>query len=214
MKDNILHIFKKCSFEELNDKNFKELILDNLPKDFIYKYDYGASKLVIFPDNEEGYVIKIPFSGYFDCEYEEFYYFANANNDGNRCWDYCFTELLIYHSAKSNDVNQILAKPHLIGTVKNYPIYIQEKAETYEIAKKKSEKRNSIQSTDKIYSICQERNYAKFNLDWITDVYNYYGDKQFNKIMNFIAPIGDLHDANIGYIGSRPVILDYSDFMS
>ena len=131
-KDDILNIFKNCFFENLNDKNFKENILDNLPSDFNYEYHYGASKLVIIPKYENKYVIKIPFSGYFDYVYDEFYFFSNANEDEDKCWDYCLTELLIYRRAKKEKINQIFAKSRLIGTINDYPIYIQEKAKTYD----------------------------------------------------------------------------------
>lgn len=215
-KDNILDIFKDCSFEDLTDQNFKELILENLPLDFNYDYCYGASKLVILPTHEDHYVIKIPFSGYiFEDNFDSvFCNFSGANWDSKRCWDYCFTELLMYHYAKREGINKVFAKIHLVGTVNKHPIYIQEKAVTYEARDDIEKKHLYTASLSEVCELCYERGYKIFNLEWITDAYNYYGDKQFHKIMIFISSIGDLHEANIGYIGSRPVLIDYSDFMS
>lgn len=211
MFQEILDIFKNCSFEDLNDKNYKKLILNNLPSTFEYTYAYGASKLVIIPKQETDYVIKIPFEGY--VEHNEFYSFTNANWDNYRNWDYCLTEVLNYHCAKKNKVERVLAKTRLIGEVNNHPIYIQERAMTYEDAEE-DKVINDIRSTSRTHKICSKKHYKIFNLDWITDVYNYYGKRRFDKIMSFVETIGDLHDDNIGYIGSRPVLVDYSDFMS
>ena len=210
-RDDILDIFKYCTFECLNEGNYEDLILQNLPINFNYSYTYGASKLVIIPKDEK-YVIKIPFEGY--TEDGEFYNFGNANWDVHRFWDYCLTEVLTYNNAKNNKVEKILAKTKLIGEVEPYhPIYVQERAVTYENIEDDKVINNDFLMS-KVRKICFTKKYRAFNLDWITDIYNYYGEKNFDKIMQFITSIGDLHDDNVGYIGSRPVILDYSDFLS
>ena len=120
--------------------------------------------------------------------------------------------MLLYHNAEKRGVNKILAKPHFIGTVHDHPIYIQEKAITYSSIGRGSIK--SDQSISDVITLCSSKNYKIPNPDWTTDVYNFYGNNQFDKIMSFISNIDDLHDDNIGYINSRPVIFDYSDFMN
>jgi lantibiotic modifying enzyme len=61
----------------------------------------------------------------------------------------------------------------------------------------------------------EEHCFRCFDPEWLADAFEYYGLKTFNKLMNFIYEynITDLHTDNIGYIGTRPVILDFSDFL-
>ena len=53
-----------------------------------------------------------------------------------------------------------------------------------------------------------------FNRVWLSDALDYFGEKIFYGLLSFLDDysIGDLHDANIGYIGMRPVLVDYSSF--
>ena len=55
-----------------------------------------------------------------------------------------------------------------------------------------------------------------FNMEWLSDAFHFYGEKIFHKLLEFIRTVGinDLHDGNIGYIGNRPVLVDYSSFDS
>jgi hypothetical protein len=61
---------------------------------------------------------------------------------------------------------------------------------------------------------CTKEGYIDFNLTWMADAYDYYGEEYFKKLMNFLKSEGiyDLHGGNIGYINSRPVIFDFSDY--
>ena len=67
---------------------------------------------------------------------------------------------------------------------------------------------------EKVRSLCSSNNYDCFNTIWLSDVFNFFGEQLFYKLMNFIADcdIRDLHNGNIGYIGMRPVLVDYSSF--
>lgn len=218
---NILDLLEYCIFDgELTEENFEWKIIDNLPKDFSYDYFHGVSKCVIIPKGAE-YVIKIPFTGaeeedeYWDDELEEYV------NEGRRYWDYeysrfgegwnyCEAEVILYHKAKSQNIEKILCKPRFIGKVGGHPIYIQERAKCFCFC---SNKIYTIDRTSKTTKKCKEKGYIEFNLTWQTDVLEYYGSKTFDKIMKFLNDeyiTDDLHDANIGYIGNRPVILDYS----
>ena len=212
----ILNLFKDCDFSlGISYDNFEDELIECLPDDFIFTYNYGVSKAVIIPKGEN-FVIKIPFRGQgFDCENE----FENANGDYLRCWDYCFTELLYYHSAKKNHVAEILAKPRFIGFVNNYPIYTQQRVQTFynrygdcASCKYDKESKQAKKMIETINSSCENNDMVPFNMKWMMDILAYYGEKKFNNIMAFIRDIGDLHDENIGYIDDRPVILDYADW--
>lgn len=218
--NNILNLFEKCDFREgITEMNYHTNIIQHLPKDFYFKYEFGVSKLVIIPIDED-FVIKIPFIGEYDYDRCETVNFACANNDDKKCWDYCFTEVLYYHEAKKYKAAEILAKSRYIGTVQNYPIYIQQKVETY--YSHFCNGNNNSNSDDvfepkemdlkekTFYSKCSEKNIDVFNIKWMMDVFDYYGEKKFDKIMKFVSLLNDLHNNNIGYIGTRPIILDYA----
>lgn len=212
--NNILNLFEKCDFREgITEDNYYINIIQYLPKDFNFKYGYGVSKLVIIPE-DENFVIKIPFIG--DCDEETgiIYNYKYANKDKERCWDYCFTEMLYYNIAKKNRVAEILAKTRYIGKIQEYPIYTQQKVETYYSRYKcKIDISNSKETKIKektIYSKCSKKNIDIFNIKWIMDVFDYYGENKFDKIIDFVNELQDLHNGNIGYIGNRPIILDYA----
>lgn len=210
-RDNLLDIFKECDFSgKLTSDNFEERIIDNLPENFSHRYFFGASKVCIIPEGAD-YVLKIPFnSTWYDAdeEYSDFHY---ATSDYNRNWDYCFAEVLCYNEAKREKVHKMFCKARLLGCVDDYPIYIQERAVTYYDL-------NGEDTTDartpNTRRYCHDRGFSCFNPIWIADALEYYGQKTFNKMMSFIKSyhIGDLHDDNIGYIGRKPVLIDYSDF--
>ena len=221
---NILDLLEYCIFDgELTEENFEWKIIDNLPKDFSYDYFHGVSKCVIIPKGAE-YVIKIPFTGgesddydYYDEETdsyvnEEPHYWDFEYAHGDSGWDYCQVELILWKKARRKRIEKILCKPRLIGFINNHPIYIQERAVSLCLTPTKY---YSKERTSKTSKICEEKSYPNFNLVWQTDVLEYYGEKAFNKMMEFFKDNyidSDLHDGNIGYIGTRPVILDYSSW--
>lgn len=212
----ILNLFKNCDFSYgISYENYEETILECLPEDFKFAYNYGVSKLVILPEHEN-FVIKIPFSGVgLKCEKP----FEYANEDNQHCWDYCATEILYYHAAKTKfRAAPVLAKPRFVGYVSGYPIYVQQKAVTFgerygdrqpyimEDSAELRYKKSIVRST------CNSTGMYIFNMKWLTDVLDYYGEKQFDIFVNFINTLSDLHNQNIGYIGDRPVIIDFSDW--
>lgn len=219
-REKILNLFQNCDFNgELHKENFEELILEHLPDNFIFDYCHGVSKLCILPRNEK-YVIKIPFNGSLYRHYsphEECYYedFAQANNDRDRNWDYCLTEVLTFREAKKYGVDNLFCETKLVGFVDNHPIYIQEKATPFSAETDIDVEYYSDERTDKTEEYCKKRKFHCFNLIWQSDAIDYYGEGIFNKLMRFINDydINDLHTDNVGYIGRRPVLFDYSDFM-
>lgn len=227
--DKILELFKYCDFDYLNCDTVDEDVLNYLPKDFDYTWSVGASKIAIIP-NKEDYVIKLPLKGkyYGEEEEEDFENFDRFYVPGlpeSHEYDHCARELELYSKAKKEHVSSILLKNTYIGEVGGEPVYIQKKAVTFCNYYKKEidddEKLKSVHTKEEAESM--KRSYKKSNVwirntgnrfnVWLIDVHKYYGEKQFIKILQFIDNyIDDLHSGNIGYIGDRPVIIDYASF--
>lgn len=221
-RNEILSIFQNCLFDqydgELSEQNFEYKIIDQLPYNLSYTVETGASKLVIIPDGAN-YVIKIPFNGMWEErfddeeeeEYTDFYKFEGASyGDG---WDYCLNELIIYRLSKTYNINEVFVKTKYLGSINNYPIYIQERAVTFCESDKRREK--TLKDIDiKTEDTCRKHNFYTFNKKWLSDALEYYGEKKLDKIISFLSNnnIGDLHNSNIGYVGNRPVLIDFSDF--
>ena len=68
------------------------------------------------------------------------------------------------------------------------------------------------QDTEKVISLCKEQCFWACDENWLADVLAYFGEKIFNKLIEFIQymEINDLHNGNIGYINLKPVLMDYS----
>lgn len=182
-----------------------------------FKYDQGASKGVLIFENL-GLVVKIPFCGnYCDGdEYDEeidtyygddFEYFCGAEGDNG--WDYCAVEAERYRLAKKDGLKKCFAGTGLVTEIQGHPIYIQEYATMYDYGKSSN---HTKEDTDSVHQICKDNSYYCFNEEWLSDLFNYFGEETFNNFMNFINFVGinDLHNGNIGYIKGRPVLVDYS----
>lgn len=171
----------------------------------------GASKLVIMPKDEQ-YVIKIPFSGdaYKDRNgVVEVIQFCCAPTENK--WDYCQAEAERFIEADAADLGRYFAKTELIGFISNYPIYWQERAEimdNYWYDHSDIEREVISKKSEEINQNC-------FCPNWLIDFYNFYGEDEFIRFMNYIGDnrIGDLYEANLGYIDGKPVLVDYSDFL-
>ena len=215
--EEILQLFNTCTIDGvLTENDFEDKVLSNLPDDLKYHYEYGATKLVIIlPDCD--FVIKIPFSG----SYQDFYrtdgyegeYVEFENADFETCeWDYCKTEVNHYILAKNAGFEKYFAKTECIGTINNYPIYIQQKAEIFSETKDlnsySEEKKSSTREK------CDKEDLWCFNECWLSDLLDYCGDRIFSLFMSFLKDneFDDLHSSNIGYINGVPVLVDYSGF--
>ena len=117
--EDLLEYLRKNSYLA-KDSNFTgddvDSLLDGTPEDV--NYAYGASKMVLIPDEDVGVVLKIPFNGQYETSYDEddepidnyeFYGFEGARftSDG---WNYCETEATVYKMAKEAGIETCFAK--------------------------------------------------------------------------------------------------------
>lgn len=203
----ILNALEDSEFEALNDCCFYEQVVVPFKKNYTksFSYDTGATKgVLIFPDLD--FVIKIPFT-YTEDDEE----FCGADDSGAG-WNYCEVEEIKYQKAGTFGIKDCFAETILIGRISNYPIYAQEKAVIFTKEGSPSPKK-SEEEYERIEDMCDGMGEC-FNRVWLSDAFDYFGEKIFYGLLSFIDDynISDLHDGNIGYIGMRPVLVDYSSF--
>lgn len=198
--------------EESYDDIYEAVMKSKIP----FETASGASKYVIIPDDGDE-VIKIPFNGqkdgFYEGEYEEDYIFFPFECAGvDNGWDYCQREVVIADAAEEEELEQCFAITRRIGFVNGYPIYAQEKAEVWSAAHNYNEYSEEKKSTT--FEKCKRLGVGCFNSCWLSDFLDYFGEDIFQKFMKFIdkQSIDDLHSDNIGYIGNRPVLIDYSGY--
>lgn len=218
--DEILEALSYGTFDENDEADFYSIVVQPFSEKYKKPFDYatGATKGVLIFE-QLGFVIKIPFCrNSEDCEYNSTYgeyeccYFTGADTDNG--WDYCEAEANKYERAEEEGLAQCFAKTKKIGDIDGYPIYMQELADIYKSIDYQSS--HTEEDSRQVSSICNSNNFYMFNLEWLSDAFHYYGEKVFHKLLEFIRTVGinDLHDGNIGYIGNRPVLVDYSSFDS
>lgn len=218
--DEILEALSYGTFDENDEADFYPIVVQPFSEKYKKPFDYatGATKGVLIFE-QLGFVIKIPFCrNTEDCYYNSAYgeyeccYFTGADTDNG--WDYCEAEADKYERAEEEGLAQCFAKTKKIGDIDGYPIYMQELADIYKSIDYQSS--HTEEDSRQVSSICNSNNFYMFNLEWLSDAFHYYGEKMFHKLLEFIRTVGinDLHDGNIGYIGNRPVLVDYSSFDS
>lgn len=218
--DEILEALSYGTFDENDEADFYSIVVQPFSEKYKKPFDYatGATKGVLIFE-QLGFVIKIPFCrNSEDCEYNSTYgeyeccYFTGADTDNG--WDYCEAEANKYERAEEEGLAQCFAKTKKIGDIDGYPIYMQELADIYKSIDYQSS--HTEEDSRQVSSICNSNNFYMFNIEWLSDAFHYYGEKMFHKLLEFIRIVGinDLHDGNIGYIGNRPVLVDYSSFDS
>lgn len=218
--DEILEALSYGTFDEIDEAEFYPVVVQPFSEKYKKPFDYatGATKGVLIFE-QLGFVIKIPFCrNTEDCYYNSAYgeyeccYFTGADTDNG--WDYCEAEADKYGRAETEGLAQCFAKTEKIGDIDGYPIYMQELADIYKSIDYQSS--HTEEDSRQVSSICNSNNFYMFNIEWLSDAFHYYGEKVFHKLLEFIRTVGinDLHDGNIGYIGNRPVLVDYSSFDS
>lgn len=212
--EKIIEILQKTDLSSDNffsEDTFEDQVMDTLEKDpeLVFEYASGASKFVIIPeDMNENIVIKIPFNGEVHGDEEVEFNSAACENH----WDYCAVECNIYEKAYEKDLEMCFAKTEYIGNVNGHPVYKQEKAEIWDAIHTPED--YDKDKTQAVRKRTKESGHYCFNGEWLSDFLDYFGEEIFNIFLDFIEEEGvyDLHGQNLGYIGNRPVLVDYSDF--
>lgn len=170
----------------------------------------GVSKAAfVFAD--EDFVFKIPF------DYEV--------NEGVELGDYCAIEAEYYHDAEIDGVDAYFAKTYLYDFIRHdgykvIPVYYQEKAtpleETQSIEEYYAEM-DSLSKEKKQELFAKTSNYwgtSRLSIFWVQKFIDYYGEDAYPAFGTFIDDhnINDLHRGNVGFIGNRPVVFDYSGY--
>lgn len=218
MTENIQEIIdalSHCDLSEVTEYAFREHIVYTFGRCYKkeFTYDNGASKGVLIFKNLD-FVIKIPFIGTFEIDEEREYdgeslqeFFGAEGRDS--CWDYCSVEKERYQYAEIDGVEMCLAKTKLLTTIQDHPIYIQEYATMYNYG---SSSCHSAEDKSTVEKICADKHYNCFHTEWLSDVFSFFGEKIFYKLLSWIDTyeVNDLHANNLGYIHGRPVLVDYS----
>lgn len=221
--EKILELLNKSEIFQKDDFFTEEDawgIYEAVKDDFSCKLCSGVSKAVLyFPDMDK--VVKVPFNGSiaeiekWDAQSDEYFYEWDAiqfeySPAMNSNWDYCLAEVDIYTDAESYGLGECFAKTELIGQIHNhYPVYAQEKCSIFRYQKREysEEKRKSIKN----YLSSTTRNSNTLSELWLSDFLEYFGKEVLDDFLDFLDErgINDLHNSNIGYIGDRPVLIDY-----
>lgn len=218
----VLDALKECFFDNLTSETYYGDVMERCDHSVfgIDSHDIGATKLVLMPREFE-FVVKIPFFGEdWDETNEEYIQFSGA--DEPEGWNYCEVESILYSKAEAEEVDKYFLETRCIGFVKGYPIYAQELASTlYEIKEdssfNNSEKTEIKKGKAKVRSFCRRRNTHCFNVTWVKDFIDFYGEEAWCKLDQFIYnyKVCDLHTSNIGYnTMGAPVIMDYAGYSS
>lgn len=184
------------------------------------EYRHGVSKAV-FIFNNLNFVIKIPFNGSWECDYD-FDKDSERIIEISRYWynfmteDYCEKELSKYTKAKEKGLEVFFAAIDNFTLSENRkPIYIQEKV----IPFYEYEKENEIFITEEHETLAKKLrcNFRSRLFDkWIAAAIKYYGFDLTEKFLSFVekedCEIGaDLHTENYGFReNGTPCLLDYS----
>ena len=188
--------------------------LDSLYYDDITCY-CGASKFVI---EYRGYVIKIPFTGYWD--YDEYddnsVYLCGYWTEQNPCE----TEIELYEEA-SEKLKKILLPTIWIGNLNNcVPIYVQKKIDyDYEAyCAFNTRFKVALDNTSvpmKIIKKIRKIGFGRFSGIREYAIYNIierFGIGAAARLLKELGDFNDLHSGNYGFINDDLVIFDYAGY--
>ena len=157
----------------------------------------GCSKLCII-DNEAGFVLKWSTDLNYNEMAKEYKYYQKAVECGIECF---------------------FPKTEILTEVNGITIFVQEKVDTLlndMNYRKRENLRNKHQKTVKEYFVRKVRGdfYASPAFDWVVVAISIYGKNRVKELCKFTREhkINDLHDANVGFNGNYPVILDFSGY--
>lgn len=205
--NEILDALTNSDFTDLYEEVFYDKIIFPFKEKYkkSFRHASGATKGVLIFE-QFNFVIKIPFNC--NCDAETLL----GADDSGPGWNYCEVEEIKCEKAEIFGVGDCFAKTIQVGEIFGYPIYAQEYAKVYTDEGSPSPKKSN-EELERVEDMCEGIGEC-FNRIWLSDALDFFGEKVFYGLLSFIDDydISDLHDANIGYIGMRPVLIDYSSF--
>lgn len=189
--------------------------------------DLGASKIVLFFEEFDDVVIKIPFTGqYMNGEYEEFSY--AGMNIPSGClyhdWDYCEAEEAIYQEILSEypELADFFCETEYLMSIQDHPIYVQDRVKNItaqmdesEYVEKYSPSKKSIKIVDENF---QETSFFSSDWDTFLAIFGVACDKCGFDLVKDLCDfcdeyIEDIHDSNFGFNSDGIIkIFDYCGF--
>lgn len=172
---------------------------------------HGATKGVISINGEDDVIFKCPFGKMtkINC--------CGSEENVDFTYDYCELEWKNYIKSRNEFVNIFFAevrylKTYVIGNIV-LDFYIQEKARSFEMYGSSGEWDDQTLNSASDW-ISKAYNLYDVAVDWVADFLAYYSEEDFANLDDFLCDhdINDIHDGNIGYVGDRPVIFDYSGY--
>lgn len=199
-----------------------EDFVGKIPEEYDLNFNVGISKFVLIPV-ETNYVIKIPFTGYYDDEelvrFKEDAFYRPFDCYGKSVWDACAYEEELYLKAKELGIALFFLPIKKVGEYKSLPIYIQPKAVSLWKEKRDSYKKLETGSK-KIHNKLTSggiKVQSEIVAGWYEEVLNNIGpEEKFNVFLDFLREEEidqDLHESNVGHYMGVPVIIDYAGFV-
>lgn len=182
-------------------------------------YEYGMSKVVLFFDEYEDFVVKIPVKGCIVYEYDEDEWietekheYENAPTESKGDWDYCHAEELVYRKAVTRGVEKAFAETRCIGhTRSGYPIYASEKITSYTSNMTKKKQDRFFEFIKSAGIIC-----GMLGKYTVSELLNSYPVMFALDVVEFLRVNdidGDMHSSNYLYDDDGHIVfVDYSDF--
>lgn len=171
-----------------------------------------------------------------DYQFTKFSYADRDSGEGSS-WDYCEQEAIIYNKAVRLGIGDMFAGTVKIAEANYYPIYASERAEAYSQVDYGTTSSNETvrhifanvkpnhPEDSELYKIgerfmeeCDEAEEFsipnKMSLEFLGYMINYYGEDKVLTLCDFLDKnyLNDFHCSNVGFIGDRPVLIDYSGF--
>lgn len=183
------------------------------------KFENGASKFCLIPKDED-YVIKVPFNslwieGTYNEETDEY-----EDGDYASLTDYCKLERDNYVKAKEQfpGAEKFLAETKCVYS-SDLKFYIQEKVTGYWELNEENGSLNELRistTSEKLKEVISTNACSEIPAHWFEDLLDYgliYDEMDaVNQFLDFLlnTRINDLCGRNVGYIGDKPVLFDYS----
>jgi hypothetical protein len=177
-------------------------LLDEYCDTHNYSIRNGLTKFVFNLDNNDNFVVKIPFAGT--------YYWADKEYE-NYGTNHCEEELNVYEYLKDSEIGSLLVPTVFIGKVNGLELYAQPKVEVFNYDKHSP--------SDKSYNTAEDLGWHECTADdddVVASFVEYFGVDEAERILDYLDEEGirDIHSGNFGYLNGALVLFDYCGYHS